>query len=89
MTTTTIRPHRVTAPPRDERASNAESHTAPSAPGGPLQRLREESGAATAEYAIATLAACGFAAVLVALLASGEVRSLLMNIITSALSMGS
>ncbi|WP_304502270.1 DUF4244 domain-containing protein [Brachybacterium sp. FME24] len=35
------------------------------------------------------MAACGFAAVLVALLASGEVRELLMGIITSALSMGS
>ena len=34
-------------------------------------------------------AACGFAAVLVALLASGEVRELLMGIITSALSKGS
>ena len=33
-------------------------------------------------------AACGFAAVLVALLASGEVRELLMAIITSALSKG-
>ncbi|GAA1289198.1 DUF4244 domain-containing protein [Brachybacterium sp. JB7] len=51
--------------------------------------LRDETGASTAEYAITVLAACGFAAVLVALLASGEVRSLLMGIITSALSMGS
>lgn len=51
--------------------------------------LRDETGASTAEYAITVLAACGFAAVLVALLASGEVRELLMGIITSALSMGS
>lgn len=51
--------------------------------------LRDETGASTAEYAITVLAACGFAAVLVALLASGEVRSLVMGIITSALSMGS
>ncbi|WP_343068555.1 DUF4244 domain-containing protein [Brachybacterium halotolerans] len=34
------------------------------------------------------MAACGFAAVLVLLLKSGEVRELLMNIITSALSLG-
>ena len=51
--------------------------------------LRDETGASTAEYAITVLAACGFAAVLVALRASGEVRALLMGIITSALSMGS
>lgn len=51
--------------------------------------MRDESGASTAEYAITVLAACGFAAVLVALLASGQVRALLMGIITSALSMGS
>jgi Flp pilus assembly pilin Flp len=51
--------------------------------------MRDERGASTAEYAITVLAACGFAAVLVALLASGEVRELLMGIITSALSMGS
>lgn len=51
--------------------------------------LSDETGATTAEYAITTLAACGFAAVLVVLLKSGEVRSLLMGIITSALSMGS
>lgn len=42
----------------------------------------------SADYAITVLAACGFAAVLVLLLKSGEVRELLMNIITSALSLG-
>lgn len=51
--------------------------------------MRDENGASTAEYAITVLAACGFAAVLVALLASGEVRELLMGIIVSALSKGS
>ncbi|MFC7375247.1 DUF4244 domain-containing protein [Brachybacterium sp. GCM10030267] len=51
--------------------------------------MRDETGASTAEYAITVLAACGFAAVLVALLASGEVREILLGIITSALSMGS
>lgn len=51
--------------------------------------LREEDGASTAEYAITVLAACGFAAVLVALLASDQVRGMLLGIITSALSMGS
>jgi len=43
---------------------------------------------ATAEYAIATLAAVAFAALLVAVLGSGEVRSLLMGLIRSALTLG-
>ncbi|MCG7428054.1 DUF4244 domain-containing protein [Helcobacillus massiliensis] len=51
-------------------------------------RLAREDGATTAEYAITLLAACGFAAVLVALLRSEEVQSLLMGIVTSALGMG-
>lgn len=51
-------------------------------------RLAEERGATTAEYAITLLAACGFAAVLVVLLRSEQVRSLLMGIVTSALGMG-
>lgn len=48
----------------------------------------KEAGMATAEYAIATLAAVGFAALLVAVLSSGEVRGLLMSLIQSALSFG-
>lgn len=51
--------------------------------------MRDETGASTAEYAITVLAACGFAAVLVALLASDQIRAMLLGIITSALSMGS
>lgn len=47
-----------------------------------------EAGMATAEYAIATLAAVAFAALLVAVLGSGEVRSLLMGLIRSALTLG-
>ncbi|WP_307084641.1 DUF4244 domain-containing protein [Arthrobacter agilis] len=47
-----------------------------------------EAGMATAEYAIATLAAVGFAALLVAVLSSGEVKGLLMSLITSALNFG-
>lgn len=50
--------------------------------------LDREAGMATAEYAIATLAAVGFAALLVAVLSSGEVRGLLMSLITSALNFG-
>ncbi|EWS80250.1 hypothetical protein BF93_04385 [Brachybacterium phenoliresistens] len=53
-----------------------------------LDALADETGASTAEYAITVLAACGFAAVLVVLLKSGEVRGMLMSIITTALSLG-
>ncbi|MDF7664325.1 DUF4244 domain-containing protein [Bifidobacterium sp. ESL0763] len=45
----------------------------------------EDEGAVTAEYAVVLVAATGFAAVLIALLKSGEVRTLLLNIIKKAL----
>ncbi|MCG2623529.1 DUF4244 domain-containing protein [Arthrobacter sp. I2-34] len=45
-----------------------------------------DAGMATAEYAIATLAAVGFAGLLVLIMRSGEVRGLLMSIIEQALS---
>lgn len=46
----------------------------------------QERGAATAEYAIATMAAAGFAGLLVVILKSGPVQGLLTNLISSALS---
>jgi hypothetical protein len=42
----------------------------------------------TAEYAIGTLAACGFAALLVSVLRSGAVRAMLVSIIRRALALG-
>lgn len=45
-----------------------------------------EQGMATAEYAIATLAAVAFAGLLVVILRSDEVRGFLVNIIRAALS---
>lgn len=47
--------------------------------------LDAEDGAVTAEYAIATIAAVGFAALLVVVLRSDEVRGLLLGLITRAL----
>ena len=47
-----------------------------------------DRGTATAEYAIATLAACGFAGVLLTLLRSDQVRGMLMSIVHRALSLG-
>jgi Protein of unknown function (DUF4244) len=46
---------------------------------------RDETGAVTAEYAIATIAAVGFAALLVVLLRSDVVRGLLTDLIRHAL----
>lgn len=45
----------------------------------------DDRGAATAEYAIATLAAVGFAGLLVIILRSDEVRGMLTEVIRHAL----
>ncbi|MFL6098711.1 MAG: DUF4244 domain-containing protein [Actinomycetales bacterium] len=50
--------------------------------------VRNDSGMTTAEYAIGTLAACGFAALLVTILRSGEVQGLLLGIVRHALALG-
>jgi hypothetical protein len=49
---------------------------------------RREAGMATAEYAIGTLAAVGFAGLLLVILRSEQVRSMLLSIVQSALSTG-
>jgi hypothetical protein len=46
--------------------------------------LRRDTGAATAEYAVATVAACGFGGVLYKLLSSDFVQTLLMELIKRA-----
>ena len=60
--------------------------------GGPSQGLLagrrcllDDAGMATAEYAVATLAACGFAGLLLVLLTGGEVRGMLLSIVKRAL----
>ncbi|MCH1882233.1 DUF4244 domain-containing protein [Agrococcus sp. ARC_14] len=51
-----------------------------------LERLvHEEAGAATAEYVIATMAAVGFAGLLVVILRSDEVRGILTDMVQRAL----
>ena len=47
-----------------------------------------EAGMTTAEYAIGTLAACGFAALLVTILRGSIVQGLLLGIIKRALALG-
>ncbi|MEN9715872.1 MAG: hypothetical protein RJA35_1339 [Actinomycetota bacterium] len=46
----------------------------------------DETGAATAEYVVATIAAVGFATLLVAILKSPEVHDLLLSLVRQALS---
>lgn len=50
--------------------------------------LKADDGTATAEYAIATMAAVGFAGLLVAIMRSDEVRGLLMDLVHRALAFG-
>ena len=52
---------------------------------GLVARRGCERGMTTAEYAVGTLAACAFAAVLLAVVRSGGVKSALASIITTAL----
>lgn len=48
--------------------------------------LRRDEGATTAEFAIVTMAAVGFAGLLVVILRSEEVRGILTDLVRSALS---
>lgn len=51
-------------------------------------RARDDAGMATVEYALVTVAAAAFAAVLIAVVKSPEVRSALASIVGQALSGG-
>ncbi|MGD8149165.1 DUF4244 domain-containing protein [Ornithinimicrobium sp. Y1694] len=53
-----------------------------------LAQLREarEAGMSTAEYAVGTIAACAFAALLLAVIKSGAIEGLVTTVITGALS---
>ncbi len=60
--------------------------------GGPMiekvrRRLTRDDGMTTAEYAVGTVAACGFAGTLLELLGSDWVQELLKNVIDSAFSL--
>jgi hypothetical protein len=48
-----------------------------------------DRGAATAEYVVATMAAVGFATLLLVILKSDEVRQLLLNLVRQALTVKS
>jgi len=53
-----------------------------------VHRLAGERGAATAEYAVATMAAVGFAGLLVVILRGDEVRGILTDLVRNALTVG-
>lgn len=50
-----------------------------------LFRARDDEGMATVEYALVTVAAAAFAAVLIAIVKSPEVRSALASLVSQAL----
>jgi hypothetical protein len=84
LTELTRSEHARAEQPRTERA-RTEPKTAM------LHRLREvvrhgrDEGAATAEYVVATMAAVGFAGLLVLILRSDEVRGMLTDLVRNAL----
>ncbi len=54
-----------------------------------IHRPMDDDGMTTAEYAVGMLAACGFAAVLVKLLASERVAGMLAGMVERALAVAS
>ena len=52
------------------------------------RRFGGDRGAATAEYAVATMAAVGFAGLLVVILRGDEVRGILTDLVRNALTVG-
>lgn len=52
------------------------------------QRVHPDDGAATAEYAVATMAAVGFAGLLIIILRGDEVRAILTDLVRNALTVG-
>ncbi|WP_179580832.1 DUF4244 domain-containing protein [Glaciibacter psychrotolerans] len=55
-----------------------------------IRRVRrgDDAGAATAEYAVATMAAVGFAGLLIIILRGDEVRGILTELVRNALTVG-
>lgn len=68
-------------------AAELARHRAPGE-GAPGNSAPGDRGMATAEYAVATLAAVGFAGLLLTVLRSGEVQELLLDLIRRALAVG-
>lgn len=52
-----------------------------------LELVGNDEGSTTAEFAMVTLAAVAFAGLLISILSSGDVRGMLMGLISKALSL--
>ncbi len=86
--------------PHEERSRSGRRPTEPEEPdpggrdgavvrsGTVRECLSDDTGATTAEYAITTLAACGFAALLVVVLKSDPLQEMITGVITGALGLG-
>ena len=93
-----MHPHAIDTPPpiaTDAGGAQLAARSIPSArsvdPGRFRRALRfvaGERGAATAEYAVATMAAVGFAGLLVVILRGDEVRGILTDLVRNALTVG-
>lgn len=86
----------TTHPDSEQSVDRPVPATRPTRPVGVLRRagtirprrvLLDDRGSATAEYAIVILAAVAFAGVLVAVMRSGEVQSMLTELVRGALSL--
>ena len=76
------------------RCARADKNEVSSCPGSRqeyavrVKKLMSDAGSATAEYAIATMAAVGFAGLLVVIMRSDEVRGILTGLVRDALNYG-
>ena len=52
------------------------------------QALQDDAGMATAEYAVATVAACGFSGILYKVITSPEILGLITGVISKAFKLG-
>lgn len=66
------------------RLPNNEGGTVSTGTSAMLARLKDDSGMSTAEYAVGTVAACGFGGLLVKLLSSPQVFDLLWKSVEKA-----
>ena len=92
-----MHPHAIDTPPPVGAATGGHvaARSIPSDRSGASCRFRRairfvagERGAATAEYAVATMAAVGFAGLLVVILRGDEVRGILTDLVRNALTVG-
>ncbi|WP_241982904.1 DUF4244 domain-containing protein [Cryobacterium sp. TMT1-2-1] len=83
-----LSPTAATATPTTVMPATATPTRRPRSPARALRRLREDAGAATAEYLVATMAAVGFAGLLIVILRGNEVRGILTELVRNALSVG-